>query len=429
MLNVSWGSNEVEGSNARLNYSGVGYALDLFRPTFAVVDTQAITENVRRICRFLNPQTKLLVAIKANGYGHGAYEVLMAATRGGASLFGLASLEEAIELRNRGVDVPLLMLGAVSPRALQTAADHNVAMTYTDSWGPLEDIPQLSRPLSVHIKVDTGMTRLGLHTNEEILECVEQMKQRKDMTIDGIYTHLACSDSENPAHAQRQMARFLEVVEFLRLKGHNIPLVHASNSGGALYHPDWQLSIVRVGISAYGYLPNPNIAGPIDLLPAMSVYSAITRVSDVGPGETVGYGATFTATERMRVATLPIGYADGYPRLLSNQAHTIIHGKPARILGSVCMDQLMVDVSHIDAAQVGDFATIFGRHAPSSFKQQTIDTFATNEQRVQFILDAYRRDTLPDHVLSLDTLARQAQTISYELMCAVSLRVPRLYTG
>jgi alanine racemase len=398
----------------------------LFRYTFAVVDKEAILHNVRSIRCRLAPTTKLMIAVKANGYGHGAAEVAQAAKAAGADAFAVASVEEGVNLRNSGIDLPILVLGAVTPPSLLEASNYELSVTFTDSWGSLEQVPVLPKPLYVHIKVDTGMNRLGLHTAEEVLSVVASFQARSDIHVAGLYTHLACADDPVSPHTTRQIACFDEIVHKLKAAGVEIPCLHVANSGGALQ--DYQYNMVRVGISAYGYSPNPDFDFSLSLRPALHLYSFVTRVAEIHTGDVVGYGATFTADHDMKIATIPIGYADGYPRILSSRGEIMIHGQRAKIVGRICMDQLMADVTGIPDVLAGDAVTIFGRSAPQSWTSQAFDARSAKEQ-VQFIIEEFAKSRDGTDILSLHEIAKMAETIAYELMCAVSPRVPRIYVS
>ncbi len=396
----------------------------MFRYTFAVIDKGAIAHNVDAIRRRLAPTTKLMIAVKANGYGHGAVEVAKSAIRGGAVAFAVAIIEEGVELRAAGIERPILVLGAVTAPGLAVAAREKLAVTYTDTWGDIANIPVLQNPVQVHVKVDTGMNRLGLRTGEAVLRVVRAILHRPDMHFAGLYTHLACADEPNSPHTQRQIKRFDAVVRALVQAGIELPCLHVANSGGALQ--DYQYQMVRVGISAYGYSPNPEIDFALVLYPALHLYSMITRVAAVPAGEVIGYGATYKADRPLRVATIPVGYADGYPRVLSNRGYVIIHGQRAPIVGRICMDQFMVDVTDIPGVQSGEVATLYGNEAPADWTAAAFDERSHTSQ-IQLISETFIRHGIGVNTLSLHEVAKLANTISYELMCAISSRVPRIY--
>jgi alanine racemase len=396
----------------------------IYRGTFAIVDTAAIVHNVRQFRTLLAPGTRLLVTVKAGGYGHGALLAARAALRGGADWLGTATLEEAIALREAGIDAPILVLGPVHPWSAPVAARHGVSVTLTDSPAWMDGI-RFDPPLRVHLKVDTGMTRLGFADVDALLEAARQLARRPDVMVEGVFTHLACADAPDRAHADRQISRFEAALQALAAAGLRPPLAHAANSAGTLRDNAWHYDMVRVGISAYGLPPSPDFPVRISLRPALSLYSFITRVRWVDPGETVGYGATFTAMRRTRVATVPVGYADGYPRLLSNRAHAWVNGRPAPVIGRVCMDQLMLDVTDIDGVETGTCVTLYGRRAPAEWNVAAVWAQPA-ERQAAWLAETYRLHAADAPVLSVDELARHAETISYEIVCALSPRVPRI---
>lgn len=399
----------------------------MYRGTFAIVDAEAITFNIRQFKRLLRPGARLLVAVKANGYGHGALTAARAALAGGADALGVASLEEALALREAGIKAPMLVFGPVHPGNAQAAAAHGVSMTLTDDPRWMDGLT-FDPPLRVHLKVDTGMTRLGFADAPSLLAAARYLAARGDVRVEGVFTHLACADAPNPAHADAQIRRFHEALGALQAEGLRPPVAHAANSAGTLRNPAWHFDMVRIGISAYGLPPSPDFPVPIPLRPALHLYSFITRVRWITPGETVGYGATFTATRPTRVATVPVGYADGYPRLLSNRARAWAAGKDARVIGRVCMDQLMLDVTDIPEATVGSPVTLYGRRAPLSWTARALWQQPPAGQE-GWLQSSWRAEAADAPLLSVDELAQHAETISYEILCALAARVPRIVIG
>jgi alanine racemase len=399
----------------------------VLRGTFAMVDLRAIKQNVQAVKSLLSRSTKLLVTVKANGYGHGALDAATAALAGGADWLAVATPEEALQLRQVGVRAPLLCLGAVTPEAAMVLADAHVDITLGEFWD-FKALPEFASPLSVHLKLDTGMTRLGLRSESDAVRLWRQVAARSDMRVAGVYTHLAAADAENLTHAETQIERFREIVAALHAAG--LPddaIIHAANSAAALRRSDWHFDMVRLGISAYGYAPSDEFESPVVLSPGMHFYTSITRITQVPAGTTVGYGATWTAPRDSQIATLAVGYADGYFRTLSNRAYVLISGKLAPVIGRVCMDQLMVDITDIENVEVGQLATLFGRSAPPDWNWRTL-AGQSDAQQADYLIRTFREfeQVAPDApVLSAETVAHAAGTISYELLCAVSNRVPR----
>jgi alanine racemase len=400
-----------------------GGILSVYRGTFAIVDLSAIQENVAAVRRQLSPSTRLMVAVKANGYGHGAAEAAQAAQSGGATDFAVASLEEGLRLRDAGIQEPILVLGHVSALAAKHAAARDIAVTVTD----LEELSATSfhPPLRIHVKVDTGMNRLGVRTADEALNLVKSLAHRSDIIWEGMFTHLATADEPASEQAEEQIQRFNQVLNALKRHGYHCPLVHAANSAGVFRTAAWQYDMVRIGIVAYGYPPKRTFPLPAMLQPALNLYSFISRVVTIQPGESVGYGATFTAVRETRIATVPVGYADGYPRILSNRSAVVVRGQSALISGNICMDQMMIDVTDIAGVGEGDCVTLYGRYAPPDWNAFTFNALTHSDQK-SWLKQTFR-EAATNPVLSLDDLAKTAQTISYELMCALSERVPRVY--
>jgi len=410
------------------NYFGVDSFM--YRGTFAIVDKTAVTANVAAIRAFLGLGTKLLVAVKSDGYGHGLVPIAQAFLAGGAHYLGVATLEEALQLRSAGVHAPVLVLGAVSAEAAKAAAHGNIEITVTEDWS--RQVPSgFSHPLGVHLKFDTGMNRLGFRSPTELVSAAQSFQKCPNVNIAGVFTHLACADAESLHHAQRQLQRFDEALEALRSAGF-APIAHAANSAAALRMPQSHYGMVRVGISAYGFPPADGVPLPVQLRQAMNLYSFITRIAEVADGETVGYGATYTASGTRRIATVPVGYGDGYPRHLSNRGSVLVGRQRVPVVGNVCMDQLMIDVTDVPGASVGDCVTVYGQAAPDEWKFAAIEKM-DEEHQIQYLLGTFRQSrssrSLSQSVpsISIADMAAQAGTISYELICAVDNRVPRFY--
>lgn len=395
-----------------------------YRGTFAVVDLQAIDHNVRSIRTCLDAPVRLMAVVKANAYGHGAVEVARTVLAAGANDLGVASLEEALQLRAAHIQAPILVLGQVSPQAALVAARSRIAVTLGEDWSAL-DVPTFTPPLDVHLKVDTGMTRLGLLTVEDTVRAARWLTRRSDIQWRGFYTHLACADRPDPSHAEHQMARFHELLTALRADGLHPPLVHAANSAGTLRDKRWHHDMVRVGISLYGYPPADDFPLPVALEPALHLYGFATRVAEVSTGQSVGYGATFVAQQTTRVATVPVGYADGYPRLLSNRATAESGGARVPVIGRICMDQLTVDVSAQPGFQSGDCVTLYGRFPPEQWTQAALEA-VPEAARTDWLARTFAAGKSARAVLSVAELARLSETISYEILCGLAPRVERV---
>ena len=414
-----------------------------YRPTFAIIDLQALDYNIKLTKSFLAQGTKLLLTVKANGYGHGADQVAKTAIQAGADMLSVATLEEGIALRQAGVEAPILVFGVLSRRGLMTAALQRLTVSFTgdEDWlHHLDDLnvfEEFKHSLDVHIKVDTGMNRLGVKSLAAFVEVVQQLQASSRVRIAGLYTHFATSDEANPQQTKAQIHAFQPYVDFVRTNLPPSTLVHASNSGGTMRHPKAHYNMVRLGIGAYGYGVTPRSWTPAQKLkPVMHLFSAIVRIAEVQAGETIGYGATFTAVRRMRVATLPIGYADGYFRIVSNRGYVLLHKQRAPIVGRVCMDQIMVDITDINYAKVGDIVTLFGYGAPECWSwqemesrfEETLESHLSAGNAMNWLSTSFCTEKDEGIILLLDELAEWAHTIPYEWTCAVGQRIPRIYT-
>jgi len=365
------------------------------RPTVAVVDLAAVRHNTSA----LRPVSAELIAIvKADAYGHGAVPVARAATRAGASRLGVALVEEGVELRAAGLDVPILTLTEFPPGSEGEALRAGLTPTLytTEALARLVDAAA-GGPVGAQVKVDTGMHRVGVpweRAEEFVAELV-----RAGVVLEGVWTHLANAEDPGDPFTDLQLERFGGVLDHLRAEGVSPGLVHAANSAGRLARPDAWFDAVRVGVALYGVSPGPGVddaARGLDLRPALSLRSAVSFVKRLAAGEAVSYGLTHRLERDATVATVPVGYADGYPRALSNRGDALIAGRRRRVIGSVTMDQLLVDCGN-DPVRVGDEVILLGR-------QGEVEITAAE-------------------------LAERSGTIPYEIVCRIGVRVPREYVG
>lgn len=358
---------------------------------WAEVDLSALEHNYKRLAARLQPGCRLLGVVKSNAYGHGAVPVARKLERIGCPYLAVACLEEAQELRRAGIGLPILILGRSAPEQAETLA----ALDLTQCIGDLETAralsARLSRPLKCHLKLDTGMGRLGFDGLEDLPK-MQEVLSLPNLDFEGAFTHFALADApEGEAFTRSQFQEFLEICETLEGKtGRKFAIKHCANSGAVVNYPWTQLDMVRPGIALYGYYDGPGAEG-LDLRPVMSLKARVVQLKDFHAGKSVGYGRTWTAPETRRIAVLSLGYGDGYFRKLSGQACVDIGGRRAPVVGRVCMDMIMADVTGIEVS-VGDAATVYGGAVP------------------------------------LEELAQKLETITYELCCAISARVPRLYT-
>jgi len=363
------------------------------RPTKAIVDLQDITYNYNQVIATANG-AKVMWILKANAYGHGYLRIAHHLQALDASYLGVAYLEEGIALRESGIEVPILVLGGIANQQIPSYIKYNLTIT-APSIGKLQAIDQIAKHLNtrakVHLKIDTGMERIGVHYfNADQL--IQESLKCKYVETEGIYTHLAQADSENSAYTNLQLQRWDKIISTLP-KNHNY-ILHAANSGAIVQFPQAKYDMVRCGLMLYGIYPATHLKSHIDLRPALSLKSQIVYFKIVPANHPVSYGGTWSKSEDTRVVTIPMGYGDGYMRSISGQGQVIINDKIYPIIGRICMDQLMVDISE-DSAYNGDEVTLIG-----SSKTQNI---------------------------SVEDVATWAGTIPWEILTSINDRVPRIY--
>jgi len=356
------------------------------RRTWAEVDLDAIAANVRAIRSLLEPRTRFMAVVKADGYGHGAVQVARAALSAGAEWLGVATVGEGLALRRAGIAAPLLVLGSADPSEIAAAMHAGLSLTIP-SIDALPSLLRAGRRVRLHLKVDTGMTRLGVRPAE--VSSVLSRLARAGLRLEGVYTHLACADDSDHAFTREQLNRFDAVLPAVRRRFPTV-LVHAANSAGALGHPRARHDLVRVGLAMYGLYPARHFEDKVELRPVMRLLSRVVRTVRVPPGTPVSYGATYRPLRPSTIATVPCGYADGYPRLAGLNGEILLGGDRVPVAGRVCMDHLMVDAGD-HAVRPGDEVELFGRAVP------------------------------------VDDVAEWAHTVSYEVVCGVGTRVPRVY--
>jgi alanine racemase len=367
------------------------------RPTVAEVSLAALTHNCRQACALVGSAVRVVAVVKADGYGHGGVAAARAFLRGGAALLGVSSLAEGVELRRAGIDEPVIALGGLfaGEAADALADDVAVAVWTREVVDALAAAARTTgRPARVHVKVDTGMTRLGLDA-DDVREFGRMLRGTGDVEVAGVFSHLASADDVGQAAVQAQIERFRGVVTALREAGVTPGLVHLANSAAVLAAPAAHFDAVRPGIMLYGYAPAPHLASRADLRPALRLSTRVTQLRRVPAGRPVGYGGTWVAPRPSTIATLPIGYADGYHRLASNRAAVVVRGRRAPLAGRVCMDHVMVDVTDVPGVALGDRVVMMGPAGGAA--------------------------------VPADELARWCETIPYEMLTAVGKRVPRMH--
>lgn len=367
------------------------------RPTQAIIDLAAIRHNVRLLSSCLKPGTSLTAVVKANAYGHGSVAVAKAALSAGAASLAVAIPEEGAELREAGIAVPIFVLGLILPEQADVAVKYRLitpVCTGESAAALSTEAMRQGRRAYVMIKTDTGMGRIGTDPVQAALLTAEVAKM-PFIEIMGIFTHMAAADADNKAYTNEQLRLFQQALQILKEKKFNLPYVSAANSASIIDLPSSHFNLVRAGIALYGLPPSDEMHNRPKLLPAMQLKTRISYIKQVDAGAHIGYGCTYTAAQPTFIATLPVGYADGYNRQLSNKAEVLIGGVRHKLAGRVCMDQIMVDLGPVCNANIGDEVVLFGRQGQEE--------------------------------ITVTELARLAETINYELVCAVSSRVPRIY--
>lgn len=368
--------------------------------TYAEVNLQAIRHNIKEARKNIQPETKIMAVVKANAYGHGAVPVSLA-LRDLVDAYGVAMIEEAMELREAGIDKMILILGYTGENWYDQLVEHRISQTvYTlDMARKLSDVAVgMGKKTPIHIKVDTGMGRIGFPPTEQSADVVKEIAGLPGLVLEGVFTHFARADEKTIDAAREPFERYMNFVKLLEKRGVDIPVKHVSNSASIISFPEANLDMVRSGITTYGLYPSEDVPKNImKLQPAMEWRARISYVKRVESGTSISYGGTFTAKESMLVATVPVGYADGMKRDLSGKGRVLVHGEYAPILGRVCMDQFMIDVTHIPEVKMGDWVTIWG--------------------------------TDGDRSIPVEEIAELSHSFNYEFVCSVTSRVPRKYIG
>ncbi len=366
----------------------------------AIVSLDAVAHNFREMRKNIAEDTKVIAVVKADAYGHGAVQIARLVEEYDYIWgFATATEEEAIELRRAGIEKPILVLGIVFEEYYPELIRYDIrpAVCEADSAEKLsKEALRQGKTVHIHLALDTGMTRIGFADVPKSVETIKQIQMLPNLEIEGIFTHFARADEYDRSPALVQLERYLDFLKLLEDAGIKIPLLHCSNSAGIIRIPEANLSMVRAGITIYGIYPSGEVErDKIKLETAMEIKSHISYLKDVSPGTAISYGGTFVATKPMKVATIPVGYADGYPRQLSGKGWVLIHGQKAPILGRVCMDQFMVDVTDIPNTSSGDEVTLIGRDG--------------------------------NEVITAEELGELSGRFSYEFICCISKRVPRVY--
>ena len=379
--------------------------------TWAEIDLNAYAHNIRELRRITRPEARLMAVVKANGYGHGAAAVARTAMHNGAECLGVARLHEAVDLRKAGLEAPILIFGYTPPDSAQTLMDYEL----TQSVYALQTARALSgqaarrgKKIKIHLKVDSGMGRLGLLLDEpsgatahgtpaaQTLQDVEAISRLAGLEVEGIFTHFATADSADKLYAGRQLERFVDFIGRLDRAGLMPPLRHAANSGALIDMPNSHLDMVRPGIATYGLYPSAEVnKSNVTLKPAMTLKSRIIHIKKVPADFPISYGVTYRTPQPTTIATVPVGYADGFNRLLSSSSQMLVHGQRVPVVGRVCMDLTMLDVGALKDVKIEDEVVVFGQQGEQS--------------------------------IAVDQIAASLNTINYEIVTSISARVPRVY--
>ena len=379
--------------------------------TWAEIDLNAYAHNIAELKKLAGNGTRLMAVVKANGYGHGAVEIARRALTSGAGYLGVARISEATQLREAGIDAPILIFGYTPPDMAESLIRYNLSQTvYSKATAATlsEIADRRGKKITIHIKVDSGMGRLGLLVPDSAVgnwsagssrTAVQEtlaISSMPGLTVEGLFTHFATADEADKSYANRQLEKFLDFADRLRREGLEPPVKHAANSAALIDMPDAYLDMVRPGIATYGLYPSKDVShSNVALKPVMRLKSRIIHLKKVPAGFNVSYGITFQTDKPTTIATVPVGYADGFNRLLSSRGHMLVHGRKVPIIGRVCMDLTMIDVGGVPDAGIEDEVIVFGQHG--------------------------------NEVISADEIAAKLNTINYEIVSSIAARVERVY--
>lgn len=383
-----------------LIFAEEGGLMDSFyRPTRVEISLDALRSNLLGFRRVLPAHVKMMAVVKADAYGHGAVEVSREALKCGVEYIAVAFLDEGLELRQAGITAPILVLGYTPPEGLDMAWEYDITvnMYSHELLDAFEQLQPREKPLKIHIKIDSGMNRLGLTTETEAISFIERALEIPGLYVEGLFTHYACADEEDKTYTLEQYRRFDRIVTYFRDKGTEFPYVHAGNSAAAIDSPELTYNMVRLGISMYGLYPSEEVNHQvIDLEPVMSIKTGVVMVKTLPADSGISYGTIYRTGGDETIATLPIGYADGFSRMLTGKAQALVRGERKPIVGRICMDQCMMNVTGIADVQNGEEIVILGKQGEEKI---------TAEQHAEWL-----------------------GTVNYEITCMVSHRVPRVYT-
>ena len=374
------------------------YTLDETRPVWAEIDLDNLAHNIKEVRKHTDKNAFVTAVVKANGYGHGSVEISRTFLDNGADRLAVAILTEALELRKGDITEPILILGYTPPTQYGKLLEYDITQAiynYEDAKALSNKAVELGKKATIHIKLDSGMGRIGFLPTKESIDEILNISKLPNIYIEGIFTHFAKADEIDKTHALGQFEKYMYMIKALEEQGLNISIKHVSNSAAIMDMPELNLNMVRAGVMIYGFYPSDEVKKDIELKPAMTLKARISHLKVVPKGTGISYGQIYVTDKDSKIATIPIGYADGFTRMLTGKAEVYINGKRAKIVGKICMDQCMIDVTHIEDVKVGDEVVLFG----------------------------YGKEGYPH----ADELAAKIGTINYEVVCMVSRRVPRVY--
>ncbi len=372
------------------------------RPTVGIVDLDALATNVHAIRSIIGPRVRLMAVVKANGYGHGAVPIAKAALASGCDELAVATVDEGVQLRQAGIDAPILVMSPLGVKERARAIGSNLAVVVSDAGfahalAADAKMMMTKEPVSIHLKIDTGMNRFGV-SPDQVVETAQAILSHPELKLDGVMTHMSSADSPDASITHDQNRVFDRAIAALREVGIETTGHHAGNSATTLRFPEYHRDRVRVGVALYGLRPDVDFALPGPLKPILTIYSRVSRIHDIHAGDGVSYGRTYIADRTERVGLVPLGYADGYPRALSSNVWMGVNGARAEQLGRVCMDQTIVRLPAGVEVALGDLITVVGNGSAEY-----------------------------DPAPTLDDLARLANTISYDVSTGLAARVPKLF--
>lgn len=371
-----------------------------FDRAWAEIDLDALAHNIREIRKITCKESEVMGVVKADAYGHGVVQVSQILLENGATRLAVATLDEAIQLRQKGFKVPILILSYTDPARSEEIVLNDITQAVFDTGSAKslsEAAVKLKKNVKVHIKLDTGMTRVGFIPGDGAIEDIAYISKLPGVIVEGMFTHFASADEADKSYTHMQFQKYMDIYNALEKRGVHIAVRHVCNSAGIMDFPEMHLDMVRAGIILYGLYPSQEVdKSRIALKPVMSFKAKVTLVKEVDSETCISYGRTFRTARKSRIATIPVGYADGYARLLSNKGTALVNGEIAPVVGRVCMDQCMLDVTDLEnEVSVGDEAVLFGRQG--------------------------------DNEISMDEVAGKIGTITYEVACQIGKRVPRIY--